>query len=61
MTTNPIWDEISEMMKNMPSCFSVDSPDIIARVFKLKLDQIVDDIKKKGYFGVCIGSKYSSI
>ncbi|WOG82720.1 hypothetical protein DCAR_0101888 [Daucus carota subsp. sativus] len=57
MTTNPLWDEIVQMMKHMPDCLTVDCPDIIARVFKLKLDQIVDDIKKKSYFGVCVASK----
>lgn len=57
MTTNPLWDEIVQMMKNMPGCNTVDLPDIIARVFKLKLDQIVEDIKMKSYFGTCIGSK----
>lgn len=57
MTTNPLWDEILEMMKFSPGCSSEDSPDIIARVFKMKLDQIVEDIKKKEYFGVCVGSK----
>lgn len=57
MTTNPMWDEIIHMMKNMPGCLPVDSPDVIARVFKLKLEQIVDDIKNKGYFGKCAASK----
>ena len=57
MATNPIWDEIVQMMNNLPGCLTVDSPDIIARVFKLKLDQIVEDIKNKAYFGVCVASK----
>ena len=61
MTTNPMWDEITEMMKNMPGCLAVDSPDVIARVFKLKLDQIVDDIKNKGYFGTCVASMFEII
>ncbi|XP_017221478.2 uncharacterized protein LOC108198225 [Daucus carota subsp. sativus] len=58
MTTNPLWDEIIHMMKNMPGCLPVDSPDVTARVFKLKLDQIVDDIKDKGYFGKCAAIMY---
>lgn len=49
MTINPMWDEILEMMKHMPGCLTVDSPNIIARVLKLKLDQIVENIKKKKY------------
>ena len=59
MTCNSAWDEIKEMMKLYPGCMAVDSPDVIARVFKLKLDQIVEDIKNKHYFGTCIASKYA--
>ncbi|XP_074356531.1 uncharacterized protein LOC141696265 [Apium graveolens] len=50
MTTNPLWDEIIQMMKHIPLCSPQNSPDVIARVFRLKLDQIVEDIKKKNYF-----------
>nr|XP_017255632.1 PREDICTED: uncharacterized protein LOC108225307 [Daucus carota subsp. sativus] len=58
MTCNSAWDEIKEMMKLYPGCMAVDSPDVIARVFKLKLDQIVEDIKNKHYFGTCIAIMY---
>ncbi|XP_074375245.1 uncharacterized protein LOC141717019 [Apium graveolens] len=58
MTTNPLWDEIIQMMKHIPQCSPQNSPDMIARVFNLKLDQIVDDIKKKNYFGVCLAVMY---
>lgn len=57
MTTNPMWDEILEMMKCIPGCNVVHSPDIIARVFQLKLEQLIEDIKKKSYFGTYAGSK----
>lgn len=55
MTTNPLWDEIQKMMQFLPGCKSENSPDIISRVFRLKLDQLTTDIKKKAYFGVCVG------
>lgn len=55
MTTNPLWDEIQQMMAYVPRCKTENSPDIISRVFRLKLDQLMNDIKKKGYFGKCIG------
>lgn len=55
MTCNPQWDEIQQMMKNLPGCSIQDSPDIIARVFRQKVDQLICDIKEKQYFGVCIG------
>ncbi|XP_017226413.1 uncharacterized protein LOC108202501 isoform X1 [Daucus carota subsp. sativus] len=58
MTTNPVWDEIMEMMKLIPHCSPQNSPDVIARVFHLKLQQLVDDIKKKNYFGTCLGVMY---
>lgn len=38
MTTNPTWPEILEMMKIIPFGTPVDNPDIISRVFKLKLN-----------------------
>lgn len=47
MTSNPLWDEITQMLKLIPNASSVDNPDIVARVFHLKLQQLVDDIKKK--------------
>ncbi|XP_074337658.1 uncharacterized protein LOC141674853 [Apium graveolens] len=46
MTCNPLWDEILQMMKHLPGCSPQDSPDIISRVFHLKLEQLLDDIKK---------------
>lgn len=54
MTCNPAWDEIRQMMSCIPLSNTEDCPDIIARVFKLKLDQIYDDIKNKSFFGECI-------
>lgn len=57
MTCNPMWEEIGKMMEYVPGCNSANCPDIISRVFKLKLDQLLIDIKKKAYFGVCVGGK----
>lgn len=54
MTTNPMWDEIMQMMNLLPNCLPQNSPDIIARVFRLKLDQLIDDIKNKSFFGKCL-------
>ncbi|KAL8102297.1 hypothetical protein AgCh_026978 [Apium graveolens] len=58
MTTNPLWDEVIQMMKLLPYCQPQNSPDVMARVFRLKLDQLIDDIKKKNYFGTCLGVMY---
>lgn len=55
MTCNPLWDKIQQMMKVLPGCSSWDSPDIISRVFHLKLQQLLDDVKKTNFFDTCIG------
>ncbi|WOH15530.1 hypothetical protein DCAR_0935071 [Daucus carota subsp. sativus] len=55
MTSNPMWPEVIEMMKLIPFGTPVDNPDIIARVFKLKLTQLLNDIRQEGFFGKCIG------
>lgn len=57
MTTNGLWDEIQKIMEHVPNCEVSNCPDIISRVFRLKLDQLTTDIKKKKHFGVCVGSK----
>ena len=47
MTCNTQWLEIRYMLEHLPGVDVADAPDIIARVFKLKLDQLLDLIKKK--------------
>lgn len=51
ITCSQFWDEIEQMKKNLPPCNTEDIPDIISRVFKLKLDQICDIIKKNPSLG----------
>ncbi|KAK1373421.1 hypothetical protein POM88_029614 [Heracleum sosnowskyi] len=46
------------MMELLPGCETSNCPDIISRVFRLKLDQLSTDIKKKSFFGVCVGIMY---
>lgn len=55
MTCNTKWPEIHEMMKIMLGVDVCNAPDVISHVFKLKLDQLIELIKKKSYFGKCIG------
>lgn len=54
MTCNAQWDEVRKMLEKCPSKLPQDNPDVLARVFKLKLDQLYDDIKNKNFFGKCI-------
>ncbi|XP_074373894.1 uncharacterized protein LOC141714262 [Apium graveolens] len=55
MNTNIKWPEIQRMLKFIPGVDVVDAPDVVARVFKMKVDQLLDQIKNKNSFGCCIG------
>ena len=48
-TCNPRWKEIEEQL--FPGQTPSDRPDLIARVFKFKLNELIDDIIKKHIFG----------
>lgn len=48
-TANPNWKEIQDNL--LPGEIITDRPDLVARVFKIKLDALIDDIVKKGIFG----------
>ncbi|POS88158.1 hypothetical protein EPUL_000327 [Erysiphe pulchra] len=56
-TANPSWLEIMENLEHNPTPDS--RPDLVAKVFKLKLDQHLYDIKERHVCGVHIGSEYS--
>lgn len=49
-TCNPNWSEIMNSL--LPNQLPHDRPDIIARVFKIKLKRLMEDIKLKHIFGV---------
>jgi len=49
MTANPSWPEIT--WKLLPGQTSYDCPDIVARVFKMKKQELLDDIYKQHIFG----------
>ncbi|CAF2003345.1 unnamed protein product [Rotaria magnacalcarata] len=48
-TCNPRWKQIEEQL--FPGQTPSDRPDLIARVFKLKLKQLIDDIVRNHKFG----------
>ena len=52
-TTNPDWIEIQTALFKGQSAY--DRPDIMTRVFKLKLDNLLEDIEKNEIFGKCEG------
>ncbi|MCP4486968.1 MAG: hypothetical protein GY820_06565, partial [Gammaproteobacteria bacterium] len=49
MTCNPRWPEITENL--LPGQSPPDRPDLVARVFNLKLNQLKSDIEKNEIFG----------
>ena len=54
MTCNPKWPEI--VAELTPGQKAQDRPDIVARVFKLKFDQLMVDLTKTGVFGKAIAN-----
>jgi hypothetical protein len=51
-TCNPKWDEITREL--LPGQSPYDRPELLTRVFKLKLDKIKEDILKNGIFGKAV-------
>ncbi|GKB60008.1 replication factor A protein 1 [Tanacetum coccineum] len=52
MACNPRWPEIKREVENyIPGQPTVDRPNTIARVFKMKLNDLMDDIRKGNHFG----------
>jgi ATP-dependent DNA helicase PIF1 len=56
MTCNPLWAEISEEL--LPGQTAQDRPELVARVFKLKLNALIQDLTKKMVFGKVVAFVY---
>ncbi|XP_057745406.1 uncharacterized protein LOC130963292 [Arachis stenosperma] len=54
MTCNPEWDEIKREVTSI-GLKAEDRPDILCRVFKIKLDGLIDDLKEGKIFGKILG------
>ena len=50
ITCNPKWPEINRYMREH-NLTSTDRPDVLSRVFKMKLDQLIKDVKELKLFG----------
>lgn len=50
MTANPNWKEIQDHLATYGGDNPNDRPDIECRVFKMKLDELLDDFKKGTFF-----------
>ncbi|GJZ51625.1 putative PIF1 DNA helicase/replication protein A1-like protein [Tanacetum coccineum] len=52
MTCNPNWPEIQRHVEDaIPGQPTCDRPDVIVKVFKIKLDELMKDIRKSNHFG----------
>ena len=54
MTCNPKWKEITENL--LPGQRASDRPDIVTRVFQMKLSILLDDVTKRHIFGATIAN-----
>ncbi|XP_074283443.1 uncharacterized protein LOC141607991 [Silene latifolia] len=59
LTANPKWPEVDLMLRNIPGQRPEDMPDIMTRVFRLKLAQLMDCLKKERYFGEVVADVYT--
>jgi hypothetical protein len=57
-TCNPQWQEIYQML--LPEQKPEDRPDVVTRVFKIKLDKLLQDIKNNNHFGEVVACKFNS-
>jgi hypothetical protein len=55
-TCNPQWREIQESL--FQNQMATDRPDLIARVFKMKLSELMKDITIRNIFGKCVAYIY---
>lgn len=56
-TGNPKWPEIQRRLK--PGQTASDTPDLVNRVFRLKVRQLLSEIKERGIFGRVIAYSYA--
>ena len=57
MTTNPRWEEIEREL--LPGQTAYDRPDLVARVFEMKKNAVLDYIYKHGVFGSAVAYVYT--
>ncbi|KAL4619659.1 hypothetical protein ACB092_06G096000 [Castanea dentata] len=58
-TCNPKWLEINHSLEFIGGLKYEDRPDIVARVFKIKLDELLHDLRYKSHFGRVIAIVYT--
>lgn len=58
-TCNPKWDEIADALRFETGQTAADRPDIVSRVFKMKLDALYGEVRKGTAFGPTRGALYT--
>ena len=56
MTANPSWPEVTANLREWET--AADRPDLVARVFKLKLDELLRDLTERGVLGQATAHTY---
>lgn len=57
-TASPNWPEVKAMLNLIPGQKPEDRPDVVTRVFKIKLDQLLKDLVQGQHFGRAQAGKY---
>ena len=57
MTANPKWPEITREL--LPGQTAADRPDLVARVFRMKMNALLHEIRKEGIFGRQVARIYT--
>ena len=52
MTANPAWPEVTQQLREWET--PADRPDVVSRVFKLKLDELLRDLTQRGVLGQAV-------
>ena len=58
-TCNPKWPKINHSLEFIKGLKYEDQPDIVSRVFKIKLDELLHDLRHKSHFGRVIAIVYN--
>ncbi|KAK1383672.1 hypothetical protein POM88_021407 [Heracleum sosnowskyi] len=58
-TCNPQWPEVKQYCEKIPHTNPANRPDVLARVFKIKLDLLLEDLTDNHVLGKVIGVAYT--
>ncbi|OMO50053.1 DNA helicase PIF1, ATP-dependent [Corchorus olitorius] len=58
-TCNPNWKEIDDALKMIPGQRPEDRPDLVSRVFRLKVRDLMHDLLEGAFFGTAIAGIYT--